>query len=146
MAKSRKRHRDPVPSAAARRASAFPDGRRVPPISFRAPNPRSISNSFLAKASNTNPILRDPAVPGISAGAATSPDVSSAQAREAERCARDGARLINEGRPAEAIPLLQRSIELNPGAAMSHHDLGVALTAAARWEQAVEAFTAALRL
>ena len=29
---------------------------------------------------------------------------------------------------------------------MSHHDLGVALTAAARWEQAVEAFTAALRL
>jgi len=43
-------------------------------------------------------------------------------------------------------PVHARTIELNPSAASSHHDLGVALIAAGRLEQAADALAAALRL
>jgi tetratricopeptide (TPR) repeat protein len=83
---------------------------------------------------------------GLFPGAPNAAHPSTALKREAERCARDGARLISEGRSAEAIPLLRRSIKLDPAAATSHHDLGIAMLASRRPEQAAEAFTATLRL
>jgi tetratricopeptide (TPR) repeat protein len=70
--------------------------------------------------------------------------ISSAQAGEAHRCAAEGVRLIHAGRPAQAIPFLQRAIRLNPRVAASHHDLGVALLSAGRMEEAIGPFTAAL--
>jgi len=146
MAKSRKGHRGRVPLAAGSPRLGVTRRTASPADLIPRAKPAIDLESFLAKASNANPKFRDPAIPGISAGAATSPEISSAQARKAERCARDGARLISEGHPAEAIPLLQRSIELNPGAAMSHHGLGVAQMTTGRLERALEAFTAALRL
>jgi tetratricopeptide (TPR) repeat protein len=69
-----------------------------------------------------------------------------AEANEANRLARDGARLIREGRQGRAIPLLRRSIKLDPGVWASHHDLGVAMTTTGLLEQAIEPFAAALRL
>jgi tetratricopeptide (TPR) repeat protein len=72
--------------------------------------------------------------------------VSASQAREANRCACDGARLIHEGRSAQAVPLLRRSVALHPAVASSHHDLGVALMHSGRLEHAAEAFAIALRL
>jgi tetratricopeptide (TPR) repeat protein len=83
-------------------------------------------------------------VPGGSPGAF--PGAPPAQAREAHRCAYEGARLIRQGRPAEAIALLKRSVKLNAGEAGSQHDLGIALTAAGRLTQAIEPITAAIRL
>ena len=145
MAKSRKERGGQIPFTAG--SPRFAPGKTASASDLipRA-EPAIDLESFLAKASNANSTFRNPTVPGISPGAATLPDVSWTRARKAERCAGAGARLTREGRPAEAIPLLQRSIELNPRAAMSHHDLGVALTAPGRLEEAVEAFTAALRL
>jgi tetratricopeptide (TPR) repeat protein len=69
-----------------------------------------------------------------------------AEAREANRLACEGARLIHQGRQGEAISLLQRSVKLDPGAWASHHDLAVAMTTAGLLEQAIEPFGAALRL
>jgi tetratricopeptide (TPR) repeat protein len=85
-------------------------------------------------------------------GAATSPlapqprSISSGQAREAHRLAVEGVRLIHQGRFAQASPLLERSVKLNPRVAGSHHDLGVAMLYAGRMEQAIGPFTAALDL
>jgi predicted Zn-dependent protease len=56
--------------------------------------------------------------------------MSPAQAREAQRCSLEGARLFREGRPAQAIPIFERSIKLNPGVAAHHHNLGAALFSA----------------
>jgi tetratricopeptide (TPR) repeat protein len=94
-----------------------------------------VARTFLANAKFEAP-----------AGLASAQQRASPRARKAHRCARDGARLIDEGRPAEAIPLLRRSVKLNPAVAASHHDLGVALMAVGRLEQAAEAFAAAIRL
>ena len=85
-------------------------------------------------------------VRGSSPGAPMSKPTWSVKAREAHRCACEGVRLIHEGRPAQAIALLQRSVKLDPGVWASHHDLGVAMTTAGRLEQAIEPFAAALRL
>jgi tetratricopeptide (TPR) repeat protein len=139
MAKSPKQRGGRIPFAAG--SPRFPAPGKTASASDLIPRaqPAIDLETFLAKANSTG-------VRWSSAGAATSPEVSSARAHKAERCASAGARLVSEGRPAEAIPLLQRSIELNPGATMPHHDLGIALTAAGRLEEAVEAFTAALRL
>jgi tetratricopeptide (TPR) repeat protein len=72
--------------------------------------------------------------------------ISSAQAAEAHQCAVEGGRLIKSGHPAEAIALLQRSVNLNPTVAAYHHDLAFVLWSAERIQEAIEAFTAALRL
>ena len=85
-------------------------------------------------------------VRGSSPGAPMSKPTWSVKAREAHRCACEGVRLIHEGRPAQAIAPLKRSVKLNPGVASSHHDLGVAFMNAGRLEQAAEAFAAAVRL
>ena len=102
-------------------------------------------DASLAKGSLINPRVEGP-VADSSWRAPRSTKISSAQAREAHKCALDGVRLIKSGRPAEAIALLQRAVKLNPGLAAYHHDLGLALWSAERTQEAVEAFTATLRL
>lgn len=65
---------------------------------------------------------------------------------EARQQAFEGGRLVQQGRVNEGIALLRRSTKLNPRVAELHHDLGVALIAAKRLEQAAEAFGLALGL
>ena len=139
MGKSRRGRSGPIP------ASHFGGARRAPSLDDLLPRakPTIDLEAMLTKEPVGNENLGAPAV---SPSAATSPQVSPAKARKAERCARDGAHLTSQGRPAQAVPLLLRSIELNPMAAMSHHDLGVALMATGRLDQAAEALTTAFRL
>ena len=85
------------------------------------------------------------ATPGV-LGLSKSAQISPAAAREAQRCAVEGVRLVQGGRVADGVALLKRSIQLNPGVAAAHHDLGGGLIAAGRLEEAAEAFGAALRL
>jgi tetratricopeptide (TPR) repeat protein len=73
-------------------------------------------------------------------------EASRAQAREANRCAIEGARQVAAGRPRQAAPLLKRSVDLDPGVAASQHDLGLALLMVGRLEEAAEPFAAAARL
>ncbi len=101
---------------------------------------------FLAKGPLANPKVQASTHPGFGSGAPRAAGISPAQAHEAHRCALEGVRFVAQGRAAQGVNLLRRSIELNPGAASSHHDLGVALMAAGRPEPAAEAFAAALRL
>ena len=84
------------------------------------------------------------AFPAAKPAAPSAADIKRANAADRHAC--DGAALIEQGRPLQAIPLLQRSIALNPRVAAAHHDLGVALLAAGRLELAAEAFSRALRL
>jgi len=88
--------------------------------------PAAKLDAVLAKDPAAGPNVQAPGVPDFS-WAPKSTTISAAQAREAHRCAVDGVRLIHEGRPAQAIPLLERAVKLNPRVAGSHHDLGVAL-------------------
>jgi tetratricopeptide (TPR) repeat protein len=69
-----------------------------------------------------------------------------ARAGEANRCAVEGARLVKQGRPAQAVSWFKRSIDLDPNVAATHHDLGLALLRSGRLEQAQEPFAAAVRL
>ncbi len=99
--------------------------------------------SFLATAPRAKPNSPAPFVAGLSPGAQMSARTAKI---EANRCALEGARLVNEGRPAEAIPLLRRSVQIDPSVAASQHDLGVALMGAGQLEQAAQALSAAVRL
>jgi tetratricopeptide (TPR) repeat protein len=99
----------------------------------------------LARAA-AGPNVPAPGVPGLSSQAPKSTPISPAVAREARRCAGTGVRLVQEGRVADGIALLKRSVRLNPSAAAAQHDLGAALIAAGQREQAAQAFAAALRL
>ncbi len=107
--------------------------------------PAADLETFLGKAPDASPKIPTTSVVGNPGRPATSTQ-ASAQAREAERCALEGVGLIKQGRPAEAIGLFQRAVQLNPRAAASHHDLGLALMGAGRLEHAAEAFSGALRL
>ncbi len=69
-----------------------------------------------------------------------------ARAGDANRCAVEGARLVKQGRPAQAVSWFKRSIDLDPNVAATHHDLGLALLRSGRLEQAQEPFAAAVRL
>ena len=108
--------------------------------------PESDLESFLARDRLVNLKSRTPGALGLPSGGSNSSMISLAKAREANRLARDGARLIHQGRQDEGILLLQRSVKLDPGVWASHHDLGVAMTTAGLLEQAIEPFAAALRL
>lgn len=57
-----------------------------------------------------------------------------------------GAELVRTGRPAEAIPLLERAATAMPDFAPVRLDLGLALNQVGERQQAVEAFAAALRI
>jgi tetratricopeptide (TPR) repeat protein len=70
----------------------------------------------------------------------------SERARQAHRLAVDGTKLINQGRHARGVALLEQSIALDPNRAATHHDLGVGLIALGRIGEAEEAFAAAVRL
>jgi len=77
-------------------------------------------------------------------------DVRSRQpisrATQAHRFAVDGTKLINQGRHARGAALLAQSIALDPNKAATRHDLGIALLALGRIDEAGEAFAAAVRL
>ena len=126
MAKSRRGRRGPIPAAMAPR-SASPG--RAPSLADLLPRTTPAANleSFLAEK------------PGSTA-------ISPAQAREAHICTVEGARLFREGRSAQAIPIFERAIKLNPGVAAYHHNLGAALLSEGRLEQAIQPFAAALSL
>lgn len=123
----------PAGPTAPGRGSADLTPRAAPPVDLE---------TFLARGSGSS------AKPFAVTPLDRSKDVKIAlgQAREAHRLASDGVRLIRERRHAEAVALLQRAVALNPGAWSSHHDLGVALRAVGRLEQAIEPFAAALRI
>ena len=57
-----------------------------------------------------------------------------------------GAELIRVGRSAEAIPVLQEAVRLEPGDATAHYDLGIAFEKTGGRHQAVEEFREAVRL
>lgn len=57
-----------------------------------------------------------------------------------------GAELVRAGRPAEAIPLLERAATAMPDFAPARLDLGLALNQVGERQRAVEAFAAALRI
>jgi tetratricopeptide (TPR) repeat protein len=101
---------------------------------------------FLAKDPFVNPKFQTPGAPRPPSGAPTSSQMSLAEAREAERLACDGARLIRQGRQGEAIRFLQRSVKLDPAVWATHYNLGVAMITAGLLEQAIESFSAVLRL
>ena len=112
--------------------------------------PRATSVASLESIVSDGPLAKSkvhaPGVLGLPSGAPKSARISFAQTLEAHRCASEGVRLINEGRPSGAIALLKRSVKIHPGVAAGHYYLGVALMAAGRLEQAAEPFAAALRL
>jgi tetratricopeptide (TPR) repeat protein len=106
-------------------------GGLLPHAGFAAPD----LESFLSKGPNLK--LPRPSKPA---------DTTPGMALEAQRCASEGVRLMQQGRPTDAIPLFKQAIKLNPGVAASHHDLGVAMVAAGRLEQAAGPLAASLRL
>ena len=72
--------------------------------------------------------------------------VPSPNAREANRLASEGKRLIRMGRAAKAVDVLKRAVDLKPDAAAMQLDLGDALMAAGRLQEAVETLALAIRL
>jgi tetratricopeptide (TPR) repeat protein len=102
-----------------------------------------------------------PLLPGLGGGAAseklpgsfpgaglfTGPHVApSPAAREAERLANEGKRLIRAGRAARAVDILKRAVELKADVAAVQLDLGHALMIAGRPQEAAEALATAIRL
>lgn len=57
-----------------------------------------------------------------------------------------GQELIRMGRPAEAVPLLQKAVSASPDYAPVHFNLGVAFNQAGQKEQALDEFAAAIKL
>lgn len=142
MAKSRRGRGEWAPAAAKAPGGR---GRRSSVADLLQPaKPAAGLESVLSKGPIPNANVPVLGAPGIFSAAPKSAQPSTARTRDAGRFARDGARLISEGSPAEAIPLLRRSTKLDPGVAKSYHDLGMALLDLGRLEQAAEAFTAAL--
>ena len=144
MAKSR-RGRSSIPVSGA--APRPPGLGRLISLTDLPPRARPASDleSFLAR-DPVKPKSRTPSAPSLPSSAPKAGQISLAEAREANRLAGDGARLMHQGRQREAIPLLQRSVKLDPSVWASHHDLGVAMTTAGLLEQAIEPFAVALRL
>ena len=105
MAKSRKGRGGQLPFAAGSPRFGAPGRTTNPADLIPRAKPADDLETFLAKA---NSKAGPPGVPGFSPGSPTSRQIWSAKALEANRYACEGARLINEGRPAEAIPLLTR--------------------------------------
>jgi tetratricopeptide (TPR) repeat protein len=141
MSKSRTRGGSSIPSAAV--SVKFRGG--APTAADLLPRAQTPADSVLAEKLLASGRFLEP-VPGLSLGATPVAPANPARARQANRLACDGARLIQKGRLAQAVELLRRSVKLNPGVAASHHDLGVALLNTGQLVEAAESFTAALRL
>jgi tetratricopeptide (TPR) repeat protein len=123
-----------------RRPQAAPNLPRVPPT------PTWSGSELPAVAALRQGLsFRRPNLPGLSG--ATGPNRAAlTQIAEARRSAAEGARLIGQGAADKAIPLLERAIAIDPGVAAWRHDLGIALLAVGRLEQAGESFAAAVRV
>jgi tetratricopeptide (TPR) repeat protein len=80
----------------------------------------------------------------VSTAAAQRP--SKSRTREAHQQAVLGMRLARQGRVAQAIPLLRRSVELDPTVAMVQHDLGSICLDLGRLDEAADALGNAVRL
>jgi tetratricopeptide (TPR) repeat protein len=98
-----------------------------------------------------------PTLPGLGGGAATGklpgsglfnglPLAPSSRSSEAERLAKDGKRLIHAGRAAKAVEVLRRAVDLKPDDAATQLDLGYALMATGRLQEAAETLALAIRL
>jgi predicted Zn-dependent protease len=98
-----------------------------------------------------------PALPGLGGGAVTGklpgsdlfnglPFAPSSRSSEAKRLAKDGKRLIDAGRAAKAVEVLRRAVDLKPDDAATQPDLGSALMATGRLQEAAETFALAIRL
>jgi tetratricopeptide (TPR) repeat protein len=74
------------------------------------------------------------------------PPKTSVPAGDAEMLLREGLRLAENGRPAEAVPLLQQAIQAQPDSAWAQHNVGVALAQVGRFDEAVAALEEALHL
>jgi tetratricopeptide (TPR) repeat protein len=144
MSRSGTRSGGQIPSPAMLPGLGAP--RRTASFADLLPRVQPTLNAALAKDFALNPRVEAPGVTGSSSRAPKPTKISSAQAAEAHKCAVEGAHLIKSGRPAEAIALLQRSVNLNPIVATYHHNLGFALWSAERIQEAIVAFTAALRV
>lgn len=57
-----------------------------------------------------------------------------------------GEELVRMGRPAEAIPILQKAVKESPDYAPAHFNLGVAFNAAGRKDEALNEFESAIKL
>jgi tetratricopeptide (TPR) repeat protein len=105
--------------------------------------------------------LPTPPLPGLGGGAASRklPDsfsgiglfngqhaAPSPAAREAERLADEGKRLIRAGRAVRAVDVLRKAVELKADVAGVQLDLGHALIVAGRPQEAAEALATAIRL
>jgi tetratricopeptide (TPR) repeat protein len=71
---------------------------------------------------------------------------SKAKTRAAYQRAATAGRLLRQGQRAQAIAAYRQSIEIDPGIAEVHHDLGFACREAGRFDEAVFAFREAARL
>ena len=98
-----------------------------------------------------------PALPGLGGGAVTGklpgsglfnglPFAPSSRSNEVERLAKDGKRLIHAGRAAKAVEVLRRAVDLKPDDAATQLDLGCALMAVDRPQEAAETFANVIRL
>jgi tetratricopeptide (TPR) repeat protein len=83
-----------------------------------------------------------PATGAPGAGRSVTPDRSAAAQRHRER----GIRLIEAGSFSSAVPALRRAIQLDPGEAASHHELGRALLCLGRLAEAAASLSLATTL
>lgn len=67
-------------------------------------------------------------------------DVQRRYAKSAQAAYCVGMAVLFQGRPAEAVPLLTRAVELDPAMAPAHYNLGFALEGLERWEEALAAY------
>ncbi|MEO2018536.1 MAG: serine/threonine-protein kinase [Fuerstiella sp.] len=74
------------------------------------------------------------------------PDSAALQVQRAKLCHGLGAELLKQGKPAEAVPLLERTVVLNPQSGDAWNDLGVALFQRTDYPSAIVAFNRALML
>ena len=110
------------------------------------------------------PIVARPptsALPGLGGGAVTGrlpgsfpgsgffngpPFAPSPRPSDAERLANEGKRLIRAGRAAKAVEVLRRAVDLKPDGAATQLDLGCALMAMGRLQEAAQTLALAIRL
>ena len=132
-------HRAPAPSGGAPNLGGA--GAAMPPLAGLHPLGPAVAALVANRAKPGSP-----GAPPPSLAPAELAQAAATLAREADRLAGEGARLIRKGRPGQAIAPLRRAVELNPRAAAVQLDLGKALVNSGRLEDAVAPFTAAVRL
>ena len=108
---------------------------KKPPDVGLATGPRAALTTPLPTVAISRPLI-----------AQKSAQAASARSREADQLAAEGKRLIRAGRPAKAIAVLKQAVDLKPGAAACHLDLGCAQMAAGQLEEAAETFAHVIRL